>query len=148
MSLRAACEPARSDAELAELIEAFEAGDVPRGSWTHRAHLSMALVYLLRYGAELGPQRICAGILHFNAAQNVEQTPTTGYHETITRFYIWAVQRFVDACDRTRPQYQLANELFELFGERSLPLQYYSKERINSWEARTEWVLPDLQPLT
>jgi len=148
MSLPAAVGPASSDAELDELIDAFEAGRVPRGEWTHRAHLSMALVYLLRYGDDLGPARIRSGILHHNAALNIEQTATSGYHETITRFYIWVVQRFLTSADATRARYELANELFEQAGDRNLPLQYYSKERINSWEARTGWVSPDLRSLS
>jgi hypothetical protein len=146
-SYPAAVGPARCDAELAELMDAFESATISRSEWTHRAHLSMALVYLLRYGQELGPARIRAGILHFNAALNIEQTPTGGYHETITRFYIWVVGRFLASADVTKPRFELANELFEQWGDRSLPLQYYSKERISSWEARTGWVAPDLRPL-
>ena len=99
MSLPAAVGPARSEAELDDLIDAFEAGMVPRGEWTHRAHLSMALVYLLRYGDDLGPARIRSGILHHNAALNIEQTPTSGYHETITRFYIRVVQGFLRSAE-------------------------------------------------
>jgi hypothetical protein len=139
---------ARSEAELEELVAAFESAVIARSEWTHRAHLSMALVYLLRYGPELGPERIRAGILHYNAALAIEQTPTSGYHETITRFYVWVVQRFLASVDPTRPRHELANELFEQFGDRSLPLQYYSKDRITSREARTGWVAPDLRPLS
>jgi hypothetical protein len=147
MSLPAAVAPARSDAELEQLVAAFESAQVPRGEWTHRAHLCMALLYLVRYGQLTGALRIRAGILEFNAAKQIEQTPTGGYHETLTRFYIWVVQRFLDSADLRRPAFELANELYDRYGDRALPLQYYTKERIDSWEARTRWIAPDLKPL-
>ena len=147
MNLAAAFAPARSDAELEQLVAAFESAQVPRGEWTHRAHLCMALLYLIRYGQLTGALRIRAGILEFNEAKQIEQTPTGGYHETLTRFYIWVVQRFLDSADLTRPAFELANELYERYGDRALPLQYYTKERIESWEARTQWLAPDLKPL-
>ena len=147
MNLAAAFAPARSDAELEQLVAAFESAQVPRGEWTHRAHLCMALLYLIRYGQLTGALRIRAGILEFNAAKHIEQTPTGGYHETLTRFYIWVVQRFLDSADLTRPAFELANELYDRYGDRALPLQYYTKERIDSWEARTQWLAPDLKPL-
>jgi hypothetical protein len=147
MTLPAAYAPARSDAELEQLVAAFEAAEVSRGEWTHRAHLCMALLYLIRYGQLTGALRIRAGILQFNAAKKIEQTPSGGYHETLTRFYTWVVQRFLDSADLSRPAFELANELYEQFGDRTLPLQYYTKERIESWEARTQWLAPDLKPL-
>jgi len=41
----------------------------------------------------------------------------------------------------------LADELFRLHGGPDVPLAYYSRERLMSWEARTRWLEPDLQPL-
>jgi hypothetical protein len=41
----------------------------------------------------------------------------------------------------------LANDLIEKYGDKNLPLTYYSRERLMSWEARTRWVEPDLKAL-
>lgn len=79
------------------------------------------------------------------------QTPTRGYHETITRFYIWAVGRYLAARRAGQPSapiLDLTNELLgSRYGERSYPLDYYTRERLMSWEARTEWVEPDVRAL-
>jgi hypothetical protein len=40
-----------------------------------------------------------------------------------------------------------ANSLIKAHGDKTLPLKYYSRERLMSWEARTRWVEPDLSPL-
>lgn len=33
------------------------------------------------------------------------------------------------------------------FSNPKLPLQYYSLDRLMSWQARTTWIEPDLSPL-
>jgi hypothetical protein len=130
-----------------DLLAAFEAGTVPREEWNHRAHLTMALWYILDYGPDRGATRIREGILRYNRVQGIEQTADSGYHETLTRFYIWLVQRFVVTSDPGRSRLELLNELCDRYGSLDYPLRYYSKERLSSWEARTTWVPPDLRPM-
>jgi hypothetical protein len=77
----------------------------------------------------------------------VVQTPTSGYHETLTRFFTWVVWRFVSAAPPGLAPDELIDELIRQHGDRDLPLAYYSRERLMSWEARTGWVPPDLRPL-
>jgi hypothetical protein len=132
---------------ISSLLADFEAGVIPRDQWNHRAHLTMALWYILDYGPDQGAARIREGILRYNKAQNIEQTPTGGYHETVTRFYIWLVQRFVLTSDTARPRLELLEDLCRRYGDPDYPLRYYSKERLFSWEARTGWVPPDLRPM-
>ena len=133
--------------EMLELVDAFEACTIPRERWNHRAHLVYALVMLSRHGAALGAFAIRDGILRYADVQRIEQTPTGGFHETLTRFYIWLVQRFLERADRTAALSQLLDELLREHGDKDLPYRYYSRERLNSWEARTRWLEPDLRPL-
>jgi hypothetical protein len=135
------------DEELLALVESFEQCTVPKEQWNHRAHLVYALVMMLRHGADGGAKTIREGILRYNAALCVEQTMTGGYHESLTRFYIWVVQRFVETCDTRKSLGELSDELWAACGARDLPYRYYSRERLNSWAARTQWLEPDLQPL-
>jgi len=37
--------------------------------------------------------------------------------------------------------------LVDRYGSKRLPFEYYSRERLMSWEARMDWVGPDLKPL-
>jgi hypothetical protein len=135
------------DAEILALVDSFERCVVPRTEWNHRAHLIYAMVMLLRNGPAAGSRAIREGIMRYNTAQGIEQTLSGGYHESLTRFYIWVVQRFVERCDRSRSWSELADAVVRECGERDLPYRYYSRERLDSWEARTTWLEPDLQPL-
>ena len=87
------------------------------------------------------------GIHRLNAALGIEQTPTGGYHETITTFYLWLVWRFLEDAAPRASLSVLADDLFARYGDRELPLRYYSRERLMSWEARTTYVEPDLAEL-
>ena len=70
-----------------------------------------------------------------------------GYHETITRFYMWAVRRELLAEPLDKSLAELANDLAVALADRSLPLVYWSRERLMSAAARAGWVEPDLRSL-
>jgi len=133
--------------DVEALVRAFESCSLSRSEWDHRAHLTVALWYVAAHGHDGGLARIRAGILRLNAALGVAQTPTSGYHETLTRFFTWVVWRFVSAAPPGATPAALVDELIRRCGNRDLPLAYYSRERLMSWEARTGWVPPDLRPL-
>jgi hypothetical protein len=144
----------RDEAEIGALVRGFEECSLPFARWTHEAHLTVAVWYLVRCAPEVAAERIRAGIQRFNLANGVAQTPQRGYHETITRFYIWAVRRYLaerGAGAGAGSLLDLTNGLLaSRYGDRSLPLDYYTRDHLMSWEARTGWVEPDrraLEPL-
>jgi len=87
-----------------------------------------------------------AGILRLNQAHGVPTTPTRGYHETITRFYMQVVAHHVRIEPAGDWAYR-ANRLYQRLGARDLPLRHYSQARLGSVEARAGWVEPDLVPM-
>jgi hypothetical protein len=136
-----------SDAEVEHLVAAFRNQSLPRPGWTHHAHLTVALWFLRRYSDEEALPLVREGIQSYNRAWGVPTTPTGGYHETLTRFYLWLVRRFLTETPESLPLYELTNRLMATYGDKALPLQYYSKERLMSPEARFGWLEPDLKPL-
>jgi hypothetical protein len=106
-----------------------------------------ALWYLVHYGSEEGGERVRIGIKRLNAANGVPQTPDGGYHETITCFYLWAIARHIHNAPPGTAIADLATTLVDAWGDKKRPLEYYSRERLFSWEARTGWVEPDLKKL-
>jgi hypothetical protein len=130
-----------------KIVTAFESRDLPHDAWTHRAHLTVAAWYVMWHGPDLALERVRDGIQRLNAAHGVPQTPTRGYHETLTHFYIWLVARAVARAGITSPLAQIVNRVIDECTDRDLPLAYYSRERLSSWEARTGWLEPDLAPL-
>jgi hypothetical protein len=142
---------ARSEAydsfdEVKKVIEAFEGRTLPRAQWTHAAHLTVAFWYLVCYPLPEATVRIKAGILRYNESQGVRQTKEGGYHETITLFWIRVVRHFLTTATLEVHLVALLNELISRCGA-SLPLEYYSRAHLFSWEARLQWAEPDLKPL-
>jgi hypothetical protein len=136
-----------SEAEIRDLVDAFERGELAGAAWNHRAHLIVALWYLMHYGPASGGERVRAGIQRLNASNGVSQTPTGGYHETITGFYLWAVGRHLRDAAPGASLVEVANTLVATWGDKNRPLEYYSRDRLFSWEARAGWVEPDLKEL-
>src|SRR5205085_11750023 len=103
--------------------------------------------HLLRHSPEESLELLRIRIRALNESHGVANNETGGYHESITRFYVWQIGVWLDACDRTRPVDELADELIHRYGDKALPLRYWTKDRLMSREARFGWVEPDLEPL-
>jgi hypothetical protein len=135
--------PYRTSIEVLRLVREFEACTLPRIEWTHHAHLIVALCYLVWHGEAEATKLIRDGIRRYNRACGIETTRTSGYHETITLFYIRAIGKFLSAANADCTLATLANSLIRVCGDKNLPLEYYSRERLMSWEARVGWIEPD-----
>jgi hypothetical protein len=133
--------------EIEHLISAFEACTLPREYWSHHAHLTVGLWYLVRHGKREATELIRRNIRKYNRACGILTTKTSGYHETITLFFIRVVSKYISERSADISIVELLNGLMDSYGDRNLPLTYYSKERLMSWEARTRWLEPDLKPL-
>lgn len=141
-----------------QLVDAFLSRTLPKQEWTHEAHLKVGLWHLLHYSPSESLTRLRQNIKQYNVACGVANTETQGYHETITRFYVWIIDRFLRQVERAQsasafPKASsqsldlLALELIELYGDKSLAFSYYSRDRLMSKTARLQWVEPDLKPL-
>jgi hypothetical protein len=75
-----------------EFIRRFEAGTLRREEWTHAAHLRMAHWYVWQYPEKEAGVRIRAGIRHLNECMGVANTEDSGFHETLTEFWIREVR--------------------------------------------------------
>jgi hypothetical protein len=137
--------PYHTSAEVLRLVREFEFCTLPRAKWTHHAHLTVALCYLVRHEEAEATRLIRDGIRRYNEACGVKQTKTGGYHETITLFYIRAIGKFLKTANRDCTLAALANSLIHAYGHKDLPLEYYSRERLMAWEARIGWIEPDLK---
>jgi hypothetical protein len=138
-----------SDAPVPRLVSRFEDCTLPKEEWTHQAHLTVGLWYASRLPFPEALVAMREGILRLNVAHDVPTTPTRGYHETITRFYMGLLCRYA-AHEEPRPSAEWGERVRALlarYGDRELPLRHYSKERLMSPEARFGWVEPDLRPL-
>ncbi len=134
------------DAE--KLIEQFIAMTLPKPQWTHHAHLRVGLWHVLNYGTDEALLLLRNRISAYNESIGTSNTVHSGYHETITRFYIFLIAQFLSTADLTLSLNQLADQLIIQYGDRKLLLKYYSRERLFSVTARLEWMSPDLIALS
>ena len=127
-------------------VESFERCVIPLEQFNHRAHVTVACLYLRSLPLDAAIDRMRRGIHAFNAHHKVAVTPTSGYHETLTIAWL----RVLYAVMQTHGAGQSLEEFFEQHPFllcRTLLRLYYSKDRIMSAEARARWVEPDLAPL-
>lgn len=136
-----------TETEIIELIKAFEDCTLARSEWTHSAHLTVALWYLIHNPLTAADQ-IRFGIQRYNQAHRIESTPTGGYHETITRFWIRLIELNLDRIHGQVSLLHLTNQLTNLYSNPDVLFEYYSRDVIFSSEARCRWIEPNLKSLT
>jgi hypothetical protein len=116
-------------------VDAWETGQLPKRSWTHAAHVAVGACYAVRYGSG-ALDRIRAGIIRYNTAVGTANTDSSGYHETLTRF--WTAILAASSAGIT-DEWQAARDAVHRFGEaRNLHTKYYSVDIVRSTEARRQ----------
>ncbi|HEX8560856.1 MAG TPA: hypothetical protein VF668_22365 [Pyrinomonadaceae bacterium] len=137
-------EPYRGDEEVLEVVRGFESCGLPPAAFNHRAHLVVALCYLLREGDGGALARLRAGVARYVAAHGVNPNL---YHETITVFWLRRVRAYVSRAGAGAGLAELANNVLRECGPSRLVFDYYSKGLVDSDAARRGRVEPDLKPL-
>jgi hypothetical protein len=133
----------KTDDEIEALVRSFEDCTLPRAEWTHREHLIVALHYLRRHPRAEAADRIRRGIRRYNLSVG----NPTGYHETITLAWVAVIVRFLEGRARDQPLARLAEALLAECGSKDYLLQFFSRDRLMSDEARRTWVPPNLEPI-
>lgn len=133
--------------ETERVAQAMTDRTLPKAEWTHHAHLRAGLWHVHQHGAATALELLRTRISRYNESVGTRNTDTSGYHETITRFYVILIDRFLAANDRALPIDDLATGLIAEWGDRRLPMRYYSEGRLFSVVARRSWVEPDLKAI-
>jgi hypothetical protein len=86
------------------------------------------------------------GIYWLNDKHGTPNTDDSGYHETLTVFWLKRIWNFLDEHTNANANAMapLANELIKRFEDPDLPLRYYSCDLLFSTEARRDYCPPDL----
>ncbi len=131
----------KTEAEIRALVESFEACSFHPGEFRHYQHLTVALWYVRRMPFAAATEKITTGIRRL-----AETYGKTGYHETITLFWLRIVAVFAsEHASLALPA--LANALIDKCANKDLIGQHYSADVLASPQAKAEWVEPDLKPL-
>lgn len=133
--------------QIDRIVGGFADCTLSCSEWTHVAHLTVGLWYAREFAADEALERVRAGIKRYNTACGTENSATRGYHETITRFYMGVIATYLTFVSTEFDWVEVTNRFIQQFGDRDLPLRYYSRDRLMSSEARMGWIPPDLRPL-
>lgn len=132
--------------EVVRIGEGLIARDLPKAEWTHAAHFAAAL-WLMRAGYD-APAVMPGMIRAYNEAAGGVNSDTSGYHETITQASLRAARAVLDANPDDVPLWKIANALMATnLGNPNWLLEYWTRERLMSVDARRAWLEPDLKPL-
>lgn len=142
-----------SDAEVAELVDAFEKATIPASEFSHLAHIAVALSYLETMSQDRALAQMREKIRVFAAHHGASNL----YHETLTTFWMKLLAHLdnnydVDVARRgpaktDSPLYQRINEIVARWGTRAPVDAHYTRELITSQAAREKWIEPDRLPL-
>jgi hypothetical protein len=131
----------KTEEEIRTLVESFEACSFHPSEFRHYQHLTVALWYVCNLPFEQATDKVTRGIRRL-----AETYGKTGYHETITLFWLRVVSCFV-AERKNLALPELANALIEHCVDKNLISRHYSADLLASPKAKAEWVEPDLAPL-
>jgi hypothetical protein len=137
-----------NEAEIIRIGEGLVARTLPRADWTHAAHFAAAL-WLMRYRPQTDAAEIMPGLIRgYNESVGGVNDDSGGYHETITLASLRAARGVFNAYPPQMPVYRIVNALLSTnLANPNWLLEYWSRERLMSVEARRNWVEPDLKTL-
>ena len=132
----------KSEDEMRSLVSEFEACSFHPSEFRHQQHLAVVLWYVANLPYAEASEKMKLGIQRLAARYG-----KTGYHETITEFWLRMVRGFLPEGNHTGSIAVLANQLLKKYADKNLILDYYSPELLASPEAKANWLEPDLKPL-
>ena len=136
-----------NDTEITRAAGKFLDLSLPKPEWTHAAHFAVTL-WLVRHRPALNLEAEMPGLIRaYNDATGTPNTDTGGYHETITRASLGAARAML-AASPERPLHEVLDALLTSpLGDSKWLLNYWSRERLFSVEARRNWLPRDLKSL-
>jgi hypothetical protein len=138
MELNLGTAPMSDDA----VLQAFAACQLDPAKFHHADHIRLAWLCVNRYGAGRAEARLLDGIRKFAEHAGVPRK----FHFTIT--IAWT--RLVTAAQNNSPAANNFSDWIQLHPElldRNLLAKYYSLDSLQTEDARSGWVEPDLAPL-
>lgn len=136
-------------AEAEALVAGFTDCTLPKGDWTHEAHLITGLKLLSQFGENTLPE-MRRRLLRYNESVGGVNDDHNGYHETMTAFWLWLLKRkFAGPNGIVNWNQETLDDLLfdENLADRNCWLEFYSKERMTSVAARRCFVPPDKKDL-
>lgn len=135
------------EAALDAFLDAWRTGRLPKPEWTHAAHVAVCAATAWDGGTvDAVFSAMKRGIVAYNEAVGTANTPTSGYHETLTRFWAGVVVGHRRAAAAPSRIEAVRSAVAALGAARGLHAAHYSFDVVADRRARAEWVPPDRTP--
>jgi hypothetical protein len=127
-----------------EFLAAFEARTLEE--FHHRDHIKVAYLYLRRHPLDEAIAKVRTGLQALAVAWNAPTDDLEqGYHETMTQAWVRSVHLALSDRGLAENADAFCDQQPKLMQKTHLHL-FYSRERLITWEAKREFVEPDLSP--
>ncbi len=131
--------PSKSLVDCADLIASgLRQRTLARREWTHAGHLLACISLIRRHGPAEALRTLREAIPAYNTATGVANTSTSGYHDTITVYYVWIVDRLM--ANGSDPTAVLTDPAVA----RGALRRWWDTETLMSPAARAAWLPPTL----
>lgn len=127
---------------IESLVNRFNSQTLPKNEWTHEAHIIVAFWYSSRYTDAEALIKVRNAIQNYNTAVGTINSDSSGYHETLTVFWLSLVRKYLSG-KNGRIEAFVNNFIAEGNADKELPLKFYTREILFSMQARKNWVAPD-----
>lgn len=131
-----------SEAAIESLVDRFNKQTLPKNDWTHEAHIVVAFWYSSRYNEDEALIAVRNAIRNYNHAVGTVNSDSTGYHETLTVFWLRIVRTYLSG-NKGTIEALVNNFIADGNADKEMPLKYYTREVLFSVQARKNWIAPD-----
>lgn len=128
-------------------IEKFNTATLPKSEWTHHAHLTVALWYVDNYEFDDAICRLKSGIILLNKFHGTENTDRSGYHETLTIFWVKVLSIYIELHPVNSLKEIHENLLKSSVADKEFSFHFYLKKEIISPAYRAIYHEPTLEKL-
>ena len=132
-----------NEKELRQFVEKFEKQTLPLSEWNHEAHLTVAFWYLKKYTFEEAVIKTRTQIISYNNFVGIKNTNESGYHETITLFWLKIIHIFINKNKNIGMVKCLKLFFQSAVSHKDFIFQYYTFKKLFSVKARALWIEPN-----
>lgn len=130
-----------------DIVLRFQNHSLDKSLWTHQAHITTAIWYLMRYPKDDALCRIRSGIISYNLATGGENTGNHGYHETITVYWWRLIDLYIQEHKSMDYDALCDSFLTSRYADRNSAYEFYSKEKLLSSQSRACYLSPDIKEI-
>ena len=132
---------------MMSLILEFNNRTLKTENWTHQAHIIVAMWHTMNFDFNTAVILMRDKIKAYNTSVGTQNSDNSGYHETLTIFWMNLAKSFLLANDSLQFEESCNAFLKSSKASKGYSLNYYSKEILFSKKARKEYIKPDLKPI-